>query len=192
MRVFWGIAVAVVAVLSGLTWKFDWGRSKDLACFHKINNPQLWDGLDQFLILTRVLGTKWVLIIFLGLVFLWRSQAGVSITIAAILATAIERGIKIIVKRPRPFQDHEITFIHQNPAPRDPGFPSGDATRAWFMLAAIVIGFQPALIWSLIAGLSTAVVSFGRVRLGVHYPLDVWAGAGLGFGLGVAWSNFMV
>ncbi len=192
MSLFWGIVIAVVGVLTGLTWQFEKGRSKDLACFCKINQTAGWDTLDRLLILTRPLGTKWVLLIFLAIVFLWRLQVGGSLAIAALLVAGIERGVKLIIRRPRPFLDLEDVRVRQNPIPQDPSFPSGDATRVWFLFAAILFGIQPAPIWRVLACLCAAIVSFGRIRLGVHYPMDVWAGTGLGFGLGMAWSNFVM
>jgi membrane-associated phospholipid phosphatase len=185
-----GMAVAFVGVLTGLAWQFEWGLSKDLVWFNKINRTDLWAGLDRFLIFIRPLGTKWALLMVLALVLIWQFNVGGSLAIAALLTAIIERGIKIFIKRPRPFQDHEMIIVRQNPLPRDPSFPSGDATRVWFLFAAILFGIQPAQAWCVLAGLTAAIVSFGRVRLGVHYPLDVWAGTGLGFGLGMAWSSF--
>jgi undecaprenyl-diphosphatase len=187
-----GIAVAVIGLLTGLAWKFKWGRSGDLTYFHKINKMQLSQAVDRFLIFVRPLGTNWFLLLVLALAFIWRYEIAGSLTIAAILTAAVESGIKVIIKRPRPFMDHENTIIRQNPLPRDPSFPSGDATRIWFILAATIFGFHLSPIWIVLMGIFALVINFGRVRLGVHYPLDVWAGSSLGFGLGLAWTGFIL
>jgi membrane-associated phospholipid phosphatase len=187
-----GIALAVVGVLTGLAWQIEWGRSKDLVYFLQINKKPLWVGLDRFLIFVRPMGTKWFLLLILALVLVWRIEMVVSLTIAALITAVVERGIKVTVKRPRPFLENESTIVRQNPLPQDPSFPSGDATRIWFIFAAILFGIHPFPIWSVLLGLCAVAVCFGRIRLGVHYPLDVWAGIGLGFGLGLAWSGLIL
>lgn len=192
MSPVFGVAIAVVAVLTGLAWQFEWGRLKDLACFHEVNQMKLWVGVDKFLIFARPFGSNWFLILILTLVFIWRMELVVSLTIAVLITAVVERATKMIMKRPRPFEDHDRALVRQIPLPRDPSFPSGDATRIWFIFAAILFGLHPSPIWSVLLGLCAVAVSFGRVRLGVHYPLDVWAGTGLGFGLGITWSFFVL
>ncbi len=66
--------------------------------------------------------------------------------------------------------------------PGDSSFPSSHAATA-FAAAGVVAMRYPALRLPLFA-LAT-LIAVSRVYLGVHYPLDVIAGACLG--LGVAW-----
>jgi undecaprenyl-diphosphatase len=192
MDSLWGIALAGAGVLGGLLWQLPWGRSRDLACFQTLNHLQIWAGFDRMLIFLRSLGTKWALMLFIGVVLVWDVELGISLTLAALLMAAIERGIKFLIKRPRPFVDHPGVIVRQNPEPKDPSFPSGDATRVWFILAALLFGIRPALFWIILTIGCVAVVSLGRVRLGVHYPLDVFGGAGLGFGFGMIWSSIIL
>ena len=187
-----GLAVAVVGLVTGLAWRFEWGRLKDLDYFLQINKMPLWIGLDRFLIFVRPIGTKWFLLLILVLVLIWRIEMFVSFTLAALITAVVERGIKILVRRPRPFLELEDATVRQNPLPQDPSFPSGDATRIWFIFAAILFGIHPSPIWSVLLGFCAVAVSFGRIRLGVHYPMDVWAGSGLGFGLGLVWSGLIL
>lgn len=73
------------------------------------------------------------------------------------------------------------------PTPDSASFPSGHAATAF--AAAIAVGaFYPRLRWPLL-GLA-AVVGLSRIYLGVHYVLDVLAGAALGLALGllVVWA----
>jgi undecaprenyl-diphosphatase len=184
-----GLGIAIFGVISGLSWQFvNWARSTDLAYFHKINSEQLWNGVDRLVAIVRWLGTKWALMLYLGIILFWDFQLGLLLIVAALFTTAIESGIKRIVKRPRPFTVSSSSILRQNPIPRDSSFPSGDATRIWFIFATLMIGLSPAFGIMFIAGLCAVFVSYGRVRLGVHYPLDVWAGSTLGFGMGLVWA----
>jgi membrane-associated phospholipid phosphatase len=85
--------------------------------------------------------------------------------------------IKLIVQRPRPF-----TVVLNLPRPLidEPtsfSFPSGDATFAFG--AAVALG-RVAPAWRVPALLFAVAVAFERVAVGVHYPIDVTAGAILG------------
>lgn len=33
----WGMGVAALGMVSGFIWQIEWGNSKDLTCFRKIN-----------------------------------------------------------------------------------------------------------------------------------------------------------
>ncbi|HLF82406.1 MAG TPA: phosphatase PAP2 family protein, partial [Anaerolineales bacterium] len=73
--------------------------------------------------------------------------------------------------------------LRQPTAPVDTSFPSGDAMRVWFVVCAVEIAFpQTPLPIRLAVWGAAVLVSFGRVRLGAHYPMDVWAGAWIGIG----------
>lgn len=191
MSPVWGLSVAVFGILVGLIWRSPWGESKDLAYFETLNHLQIWVGLDRLLIFARSLGTNWALLLVLGIVLFWDTKLGISLCIAALLMAGIERGIKLIIKRPRPFEVHPGVIVRQNHEPQDPSFPSGDTTRVWFILAALLFGITPDPFWIVLAAVGVVAVSLGRVRLGVHYPLDVVAGAGLGFGLGMIWYSLI-
>ncbi|GAA3959942.1 phosphatase PAP2 family protein [Mucilaginibacter dorajii] len=96
-------------------------------------------------------------------------------------STAISAGlteiIKHLVKRPRPFlQNIHITPVYR---PGNYSFPSGHSSSSFATATALSMAYPkwyvilPAYLW---AG-STA---YSRMYLGVHYPTDVAAGAGLG------------
>jgi membrane-associated phospholipid phosphatase len=85
--------------------------------------------------------------------------------------------LKLVVRRPRPF-----TVVLDLPRPLidEPtsfSFPSGDATFAFG--AAVALG-HVAPAWRVPALLFALAVAFERVAVGVHYPLDVTAGAIIG------------
>jgi membrane-associated phospholipid phosphatase len=191
MKFLLGMGIATLGVVTGLSWHFVSVRSFDQAYFHKINSPKLWGGIDVGVALFRWLGTKWIFILYLGVMLIRRFSIGSTLILAALITTALESGIKWLIKRPRPFSVMSTAILRQNPVPLDTGFPSGDATRIWFIFATITMGLSPAIGIILGMGLCALFVSFGRVRLGVHYPLDVWAGSALGFGLGLVWAAFL-
>ncbi|HET9809473.1 MAG TPA: phosphatase PAP2 family protein [Candidatus Limnocylindria bacterium] len=85
--------------------------------------------------------------------------------------------LKLVVRRPRPFRvvlDLPPTLITE---PSSFSFPSGDAAFAFG--AAVALG-RVAPAWRLPALLFAVAVAFDRVAVGVHYPLDVLAGALIG------------
>jgi undecaprenyl-diphosphatase len=67
--------------------------------------------------------------------------------------------------------------------PHTSSFPSGHSTVAFACATAIALAV-PRLRWPVFT--LAALIAFSRVYVGVHYPLDVLAGAILGVGLGFA------
>jgi alpha-mannosidase/membrane-associated phospholipid phosphatase len=85
--------------------------------------------------------------------------------------------LKLVVRRPRPFSvvlDLPPTLITE---PTSFSFPSGDAAFAFG--AAVALG-RVAPAWRVPALLFAVAVAFERVAVGVHYPIDVIAGALVG------------
>ena len=127
-----------------------------------------------------VLGTLEGILLAAGLVaVLARWQEGAAILLAYGVIVLLERMLKGRINRPRPFQamPQEARMGQPRP-PSDPSFPSGDALRVWLLAFTVARLLPPAWGWALV-GLAT-LVSFGRIALGVHYPLDVLSGTGLG------------
>ncbi len=133
--------------------------------------------------------TEFAMLALLGLAFYdlgWAFSA-----LVLFLAWAgLDRLIKLGFKRVRPFERQPVTDMLQPTRPRDPSFPSGDAYHAWFLaLTAIQVFHLP--LWAALAlGLLALLVSLGRIAMGVHTPLDVIAGAGVG--LLAAATEFLV
>jgi undecaprenyl-diphosphatase len=101
--------------------------------------------------------------------------------LALLLAEAVSGLLKVLVGRDRPF------VLEPDPEPlgRIPGthsFPSGHATVS-FACATVLAVAVPRLAVPLY--LLAAAIAWSRVVVGVHYPLDVLAGAALGLGIGL-------
>jgi len=114
-------------------------------------------------------------------------ESGVCTATAAALASILAALLKEVFDRLRPaLADPGISALV--PTPDSPSFPSGHAATA-FAGAAVVGVFYPRLRWPAY-GLA-ALVALSRVYLGVHFWLDIVAGAALGLaiGLGAAWAS---
>jgi undecaprenyl-diphosphatase len=113
--------------------------------------------------------------------------AGTASIVAVLLGSVLSGGIKELVDRSRPpVADPGVVALQG--VPDTPSFPSGHATTAFAAAAAVGL-FYPRLRLPLLA--LAALVGLSRIYLGVHYTLDVMAGAVLGvaLGLSVAWTT---
>lgn len=109
--------------------------------------------------------------------------------IAAAGATSwvlVERIIKPWAARSRPAL--EIGAIIVGDGRTDFSFPSGHATIAWAM-AVVLSRKEPK--WRWLFYTLAFLISFSRIYLGKHYPLDVVAGALLGTAIGYA-ARFVI
>lgn len=97
-----------------------------------------------------------------------------SIVVSSLL---VNQGLKRIVKRPRPALRNVPIARRVRVPPLTTSFPSGHAASAAAFATGVSIE-QPAAAppLALIAG----AVALSRVYVGVHYPFDVLAGAGIG------------
>jgi hypothetical protein len=106
----------------------------------------------------------------------------VSAGVAAGLAAAITAGLKEAFDRSRP-SVADPSFASVIPPPGSDSLPSGHAAEA-FAAATVIAILAPRL--RLPALVLAALVAVSRVYLGVHYPLDVLAGALVGVLTGLA------
>lgn len=188
MKLLFGAMLAIVGVASGMMWRNARLAEIDTALFHRINGfagGPLIDGMVRGL---RFLGTTWGLVVVAGILFVWDPPGAILLLALAILSSGLERGLKRWVGRRRPYTDLVGVTVRQDPAPTDPSFPSGDASRVCYLAAALAFGLGWPPLLRTAALLVATVVSLGRIRVGVHYPSDVWAGCWLGVGMGVVWG----
>ena len=116
----------------------------------------------------------------------WR-RAGLRGVVALTITSVVVNGpLKWMFRRERPrSQDPRFQLIRP---PRTSSFPSGHAASA-FAFATAASGDVPVLAVPL--GLLAAGVAYSRVRLGVHHPSDVVAGAAAGAVIAVATREVM-
>jgi undecaprenyl-diphosphatase len=106
----------------------------------------------------------------------WR-RAAVAAGLSAGLALAIGKAISELVDRSRPFVADPGGVHLFSGHVADGSFPSDHATAAFAIAVAILLRKRG---WGIFALVAAAVLSVGRVAIGVHYPSDVLGGAALG------------
>ena len=122
------------------------------------------------------LGLLWI-VIALVLSAVYRRWGVFALTVIAVaLSDWSATGLKALIERPRPpvRYPEPKTLV---PVPHDASFPSGHAATSF--AAAMMLSFAFPRLAPFLYVLAAAV-AFSRVYVGVHYPLDVIAGAALG------------
>jgi len=93
----------------------------------------------------------------------------------AVTSAVVNLVLKPLGGRTRPDRElHAVPLARHVPMPRTTSWPSGHAASA-FAFAAGVASASPVL--GLPIGAAAALVAYSRVHTGVHYPVDVVAGA---------------
>ena len=140
--------------------------------------------LDDLMLLASALGAGgfiWIIFSTIAGIFprhtaaMWRSWLAV-----AVAFVIVDDVMKPLVARPRPFEVMAVTLIDARPS--SASFPSGHAAMA---AAGALAGTRLLPVAGLILWPLAALVIVSRVYLGMHWPMDVIAGALLG--LAVAW-----
>ncbi len=147
----------------------------------------------QALAVIAASGLIWLLVIWLLLSILLDQQSKpvglLSVFWGVLTAYIFNALVSVWLWRPRPFFTLDLPSLIDVGA-QTKSFPSDHATLAFF-LAFLISKRRPQ--WRWVYALAF-LVSLGRVAVGVHYPLDVLAGAlvGVSFGyLTVKISDFL-
>jgi membrane-associated phospholipid phosphatase len=105
-------------------------------------------------------------------------KSAVSIGFALATTTAL----KYLINRKRPFNQYPNDIIQRDEAGLA-SFPSGHSTAAFATATAISLSYKKWYV-TVPSYLYAGFVGYSRMRLGVHYPTDVLAGALIGAGSG--------
>ena len=121
-----------------------------------------------------------ILIIILSVIFKKKNIRNIACMclLSLLVADGIALLLKNLVAEPRPFitLDNVRVLIVEN----DPmSFPSGHTTSTCAVLFALIFKYREKLL-TLILVICCVLIGFSRIYVGVHYPLDVIAGAIIG------------
>ena len=153
--------------------------------FRELNDLPGW--LEAPLWPIMQLGSLWIAVAASALLYAlarrWRPAAAAAS--AVLLAWGTAKVVKHIVARGRPAD--LLTGVHIREAGvHGNGYVSGHTATA-FALATVLTPLLPGR-WRYVPFAVAAVVGFARIYFGVHLPLDVLGGAGLGILCGLVAS----
>jgi undecaprenyl-diphosphatase len=130
------------------------------------------------------------LLIFLGVLFVWKHAYG-AVVLQALIASFVSRGvlteaIRFFLHRTRPFETLSFSPLVQKLTEVNSSFPSGHA--AFYFAIATVVFLQSKKLGSIFLVVSL-LIGIARVYGGVHWASDILAGAAIGIvsGLFVSW-----
>lgn len=188
-----GFAVLALLIVQNNVPVSEWDRT----AFGAVNNPT-GKTLDKIMIGLSKYGREAVWIGVTALLFVFGKKDGrkaavlltitflILIPLGSILKTEIDRS------RPVPLSSDHVLMLNET----DPSFPSGHAVIVSAGAIILLLRFNRGkqIVASIILAIEAALVSYSRVYVGVHYPLDVFAGILLGTGIAcavVASSKYM-
>jgi undecaprenyl-diphosphatase len=122
-------------------------------------------------------GALWLALAVVAALVCRRPRLFVVTLVADAIGFVVSEGLKAAIPRSRPHVHALVARPHTH------SFPSGHATMS-FACAVVLAGAFPRCRIPLL--LLAAAVAWSRVYVGVHYPLDVLAGAALGAAIGYA------
>jgi undecaprenyl-diphosphatase len=135
------------------------------------------DSVFRWLTYVGIDGIVWLVIAAVIALIARRWQVLVLVALADLVAQLTTELLKLAVHRARP----RVTTLV--PEPHSHSFPSGHAASS-FACAVVLAAFVPR--WRAAFYVLAALIAFSRAYVGVHYPLDVLAGAAWGVVLGLA------
>ena len=109
------------------------------------------------------------------------SHLGIRVGLILMMSTSLNDTLKLALHGPRPYwYSSEVNGLAEETSF---GAPSGHAQNAMVIWGMIAASLRKWWGW-LIAGLLIFFIGFSRLYLGVHFPVDIAAGAFLGWGIG--------
>ncbi|HET7336422.1 MAG TPA: phosphatase PAP2 family protein [Candidatus Nitrosotalea sp.] len=188
-----GFAVLALLIVQNNVPVSEWDRT----AFGAVNNPT-GKTLDKIMVDLSKYGREAVWIGVTGLLFVFGKKDGrkaaVLLTVAFLILIPLGTILKSEIDRPRPVPLSSNNVLLPNET--DPSFPSGHAVIVSAGAIILLLRFNRGkqVIASIILAIEAALVAYSRVYVGVHYPLDVFAGILLGTGIAcavVASSKYM-
>lgn len=176
---FWLLILGLLFFLFSLAHKTEAAENWDIRSFRYLNTRL--QRISGIFIYIWPLGTTPVAVLMIAMTYLPSLRTGLITTITFFILSIGEGIIKKGFNRPRPFLFLSDIQGKQPVHPKDASFPSGDAMRSWFIAITIPLVFHLPIVITSIACIVAIFLSLGRIVLGVHFPLDVLGGMGLGF-----------
>jgi undecaprenyl-diphosphatase len=181
------ILIASFVILSFLISSNLLGIVKWDTSLFKIINVSHGATLDKVMVDLTKYGREivWVSVILLLSIFGKKDGRKVAVLLTIVFLILIPLGIvlKTEIDRTRPYSENLLTN-HDN----DSSFPSGHATIVSGGAMILFLRFNKGkqIIFSIILGIEALLVSYSRIYVGNHYPLDVVGGILLGTGVACA------
>lgn len=165
--------VWLVPAICALAFATLWGLDANRAAFSVLN---AWAGSEALWANITVLGDT--VVAFALCLPLWRRRPDLlwAFVFVALLGTLWVHGLKPLFDLPRP--PGVLPDVHViGPAYKAHTFPSGHATTAFAIGGLYALGFQQFRTRYAIILSVAFVAALSRVVVGVHWPLDILAGA---------------
>jgi len=169
------ILFVVISIILKITSELNFPLNYIL--FKEINTNQI-NFLNSFFIFFAVYGREYIWIPLILILFVFKRTRKISVDLAGAFIIAIILGelSKFIMAQLRPFDYFQVNLLinEQN----DFSYPSGHALIV--STGAIMLFKNKQKILFYIMLIEAVIVSYGRVYVGVHWPIDIISGWLLG------------
>ena len=147
--------------------------------------------LDYALLSVAFASNVFLMFFFLTSLFLWKEHKRrwiLPLWFSSFFAVGVSYVMKILIKRPRPFQERLVSalqiavyFVKDNFMTWNSSFPSFQAMLVFSAVPILSKEFKKLkYVWFVFA----CLVAFSRVYFGLHYMSDILAGAVIGYLIG--------